>query len=230
MTTLQTYAVTIFSSLNAPIDEYYATISLGVGQAFGCILSACLIHCVGKRVMTFFSFFGCGSCFFIVTSYAQYFGVKNFETSVLNNELIWIPMTFLIDAAFFTHAGIRILPWMLVGEVYSNSTRATASRLSGGISYLLGFISNKIFLEMVAVLTLPGTFWFYSGVCFGGLVILFFILPETEGKSLFNITERFLGNSKIDNNVKRKRCIQEVGEVNKGFARDEDSSSCESKL
>ncbi|XP_044268553.1 facilitated trehalose transporter Tret1 isoform X3 [Tribolium madens] len=221
MTTLQTYAVKIFSDLRAPIDKYYATIFLGVAEVFGCLLSACLIHYVGKRVMNFFSLLGCGSCFLITAFYAQ-----SSQTSDSN----WIPMTLLIGAAFFTHAGIRILPWMLVGEVYSNDTRATASGLSGGLSYIFGFISNKSFLKMVAFMTLPGTFWFYSGFCFGGAVIMYFVLPETEGKTLFEIQEHFLGNLKMDNKVGRTKDITGIGEVNKGFTGDEEDAKIESEL
>jgi hypothetical protein len=230
MTTLQTYAVKIFSTLNAPIDKYYATIFLGVAEVLGCILSACLVHYVGKRVMNFLSLIGCGSCFFSAALYAHSLDVKYLETAARASDAgTWIPTTLLIGAAFFTHSGIRILPWMLIGEVYSNETRATASGLSGGLSYIFGFISNKIFLKMVAFMTLPGTFWFYSGSCFGGAVILYFVLPETEGKTLFEITEHFAGRDKIDNRVQRAR-TPKSGQVNRGFAADEERATHESKL
>ncbi|XP_063922496.1 facilitated trehalose transporter Tret1-like isoform X1 [Zophobas morio] len=236
MTTLQTYAVKIFSTLKAPIDKYYATIFLGVAQVLGCILSACLIHYVGKRVMNFLSLIGCGSCFFLAAIYAQSAGVKHLElvadapaNSYTNS---WIPMTLLIGSAFFTHAGIRILPWMLIGEVYSNETRATGSGLSGGLSYIFGFISNKIFIKIVNLITLPGVFWLYSGFAFGGVVILYFVLPETEGKTLFEITEHFLGNERLDNKVKRSKSTKAAtsGEVNRGFRNDDDVEKVESKL
>jgi hypothetical protein len=33
------------------------------------------------------------------------------------NKYSWIPLTLLLGSAFFSHAGIRIIPWMLIGEV-----------------------------------------------------------------------------------------------------------------
>ncbi|XP_066251365.1 facilitated trehalose transporter Tret1-like [Euwallacea similis] len=206
MTTLQTYAVNIFTTLKAPIDKYYATIMLGVAEALGCILSSTLVHFTGKRKMNFVSLIGTGLCFFIVATYAQTINVTKLQTAgtvarSTKDEQNWLPMTFLVTAAFFSHAGIRILPWMLIGEVYYSKIRAPASGFSGAASYILGFISNKIFFSMISVLTLPGTFWFYSFVALLGFVALYFWLPETEGKTLFQITEHFGGGKKLDRGV-----------------------------
>lgn len=124
----------------------------------------------------------------------------------------WMPMLFLISASYLSSVGIRVLPWILIGEVYDNETRSTGSGLSGAVGYIFGFVANKIFLSMVAALTLPGTFWLYAAVAFCGCVVLFFILPETEGKTLPEIIEHFAGGKKMGNNVIRsKRHIGENG-------------------
>lgn len=34
-----------------------------------------------------------------------------------DNKFLWIPLTLLLGAALLSHAGIRIIPWMLIGEV-----------------------------------------------------------------------------------------------------------------
>ncbi|KAH1024659.1 hypothetical protein HUJ05_004113 [Dendroctonus ponderosae] len=208
MTPLQTYAVKIFATFNVPINKYYATIILGVAEALGCILSSILVHFVGKRRMNFFSLLGTGCCFFVVATYAQTINVKFLEASHLETKIgpqlegqSWVPMIFLIGAAFFSHTGIRILPWMLIGEVYYSDIRATASGFSAAASYILGFIANKIFFSMISFLTLPGTFWFYTAVALLGVISLYYWLPETEGKTLFQITEHFSGGEQLDNKV-----------------------------
>ncbi|XP_030766690.1 facilitated trehalose transporter Tret1-like [Sitophilus oryzae] len=234
MTTLQTYAVNIFATLKAPIDKYYATIILGIAEALGCILSSMLVHFVGKRKMNFLSLLGTGICFFIVATYAHLINVNSLKIVTKDENLdvegqSWLPLTFLVGAAFFTHCGIRILPWMLIGEVYYSKIRATASGFSGAMSYIFGFLANKIFFSMISALTLPGTFWLYSAVCMLGLLLLYFLLPETEGKTLYEITEHFAGRNKLNNKVhnfvrvKTNREKQlDNGVDNKAF--DEDSS------
>lgn len=72
------------------------------------------------------------------------------------------------------------------------SVRSGASGMSSGIGYIFGFLSNKLFLGMVANLTLPGTFWFYSAVALIGCITLYFVLPETEGKTLLEIETYFV--------------------------------------
>ncbi|RZC34223.1 Sugar tr and/or MFS 1 domain containing protein [Asbolus verrucosus] len=204
MATLQTYAIKLFATLKSPIDKYYATVILGIVELLGCVACVTLVHFIGKRVINFISLIGSGCCFFIVATYAYVIDVKYLEApSEQIYSYNWIPTFFLISSAFLSHVGIRILPWILTGEVFPNEIRATASGLAGAIGYIFGFLANKIFLSMISILTLPGTFWFNAAVSFVGVVLLYFLLPETEGKTLHDITEHFSGVSKLDNKVKR---------------------------
>lgn len=109
------------------------------------------------------------------------------------NKYLWVPLTLLLAGAFFAHIGIRIIPWMLIGEVFPVNVRSAASGLSSGIGYIFAFLSNKMFLPMLSTLTLPGTFWFYSAVALIGCIILYYVLPETEGRKLIDIEAHFLG-------------------------------------
>ncbi|TMW51385.1 hypothetical protein DOY81_003509 [Sarcophaga bullata] len=107
------------------------------------------------------------------------------------NNLVWLPLILLLGAAFFAHFGIRMIPWILIGEVFPAPVRSTASGLVSGLGYIFGFLANKLFLQMLSTLTLPGTFWFYSAVAFVGAITLYFTLPETEGRTLGEIEAHF---------------------------------------
>lgn len=82
------------------------------------------------------------------------------------------------------------------------NVRSVASGLSSGTGYLFAFLSNKLFLSMLSTLTLPGTFWFYSGVALIGCVILYHVLPETEGRTLTDIEDHFLGKRSLSDQRK----------------------------
>lgn len=69
--------------------------------------------------------------------------------------------------------------------------RSTAASMLASLSYLLGFLSIKSFFKMVAAFSLNGTFWFFSVVSFIAVAVLYFILPETEGKTLEEIQAFF---------------------------------------
>lgn len=89
-------------------------------------------------------------------------------------------------------------------QVYPTMVRGTAAGLSSALGYLIGFLSNKLFLSTEAAFTLPGTFWFYSGVTAIGCVLLYFVLPETENKSLLEIEAYFDKSKKVYLREKRK--------------------------
>lgn len=63
--------------------------------------------------------------------------------------------------------------------------RSAAAGISSGVGYIIGFFSNKFYFNMVLNWTLNGTFWFYALDSIVGCVVLYFILPETENKSVF---------------------------------------------
>lgn len=244
MTTLQTFAVQIFQTLKAPIDKYYCTLLLGIVELLASLLCVTAIHYTGKRPLTFFSTIGCGICFMVVATYAYFIDVRyletgsgqivNMTTDVSNStltphihqtlfgvsldDLHWLPTTLLIGSAFLSHSGIRLLPWVLIGEVFPSDIRGIASGLSGGLGYIFGFASNKSFLKMISTFTLPGVFWFYGAMSLIGTVILYFTLPETEGRTLIDIERHFAGVRKLsDKSHLKEKGDMEFGEVNFGY-------------
>lgn len=222
---LQTYAINIFTNLNAPISSYYATIIMGLAQWFGALICVIIIHVLGKRALNFISLAGTSACFIVVAIYAQIYRIDyldlNTDGKTENaSEFNWVPVTFLVLAAFTANLGIKALPWILTGECFPDETRALASGYSAAIGYVFNFITNKIFLSLVSSITLPIIFHLYAFIGFGGIVILYFILPETEGKTLFDISEHFRGGPKLDNKIGKRR-TELTGQQNVGFEMDD---------
>lgn len=203
MTTLQTYAVNIFGDLKVPINKYYATLMLGIVELAGTLLCVFLVHWTGKRVITFASLIGTATCFIISGCYA--FVLEDLEDAGGKNPYSWIPLTFLLFSAFLSHMGIKLLPWILIGEVFPIETRGNGSGLSSGLGYIFGFLANKTFFATIDWLSLPGIFWMYGVIAFIGAGILYWFLPETEGKPLSEIELHFRGEKKLNNSVRRRR-------------------------
>lgn len=147
--------------------------------------------------------------------------LKKFFLSVPNaeeNKYLWLPLALLLAGSFFAHLGIRIIPWMLIGEVFPVNVRSAASGLSSGIGYIFAFLSNKVFLQMLTTLTLPGTFWFYSAVAIIGCLILYFVLPETENRKLIDIEAHFLGKRSLsDKEITKDGSANNNNTLSNGF-------------
>ncbi|XP_029179060.1 facilitated trehalose transporter Tret1-like isoform X2 [Nylanderia fulva] len=201
--TLQTFAVLIFEKLQAPIDKYTATVFMGVAQLVGTTICVVTIHFLGKRKLSFISVTGTGLCFFITAVYGYLNDAKYFDGATY----AWLPTTLMIGAAFVSSFGIRLLPWVLIGEVYPVEVRSSATGASGMVGYILASIANKTFLYMIRGITLSGTFIFNSLVNLAGLCFLFIMLPETENRTLMEIEEHFAGIQNLKNRPKKEQHV-----------------------
>lgn len=198
--TLQTFAVVIFARLKAPIDKYTAAVLLGVAELVGTLICVFAIHFTGKRKLTFFSIAGTGISFCLAAIY----GYLNDSELVNGENYTWLPTTLMIGAAFLSHVGIRLLPWVLAGEVFPVKVRSSATGIAGSIGYIFTSVANKIFLYMVGGMSLAGTFFFYALINFIGGTLLYFILPETEGRTLREIEEHYAGVQNLKNRPKQE--------------------------
>jgi len=105
---------------------------------------------------------------------------------------------------------------ILLGEIFPQDVRASMAGLASCIANAGGFLSVKTYLDMVNSETLgfkvgvlldtaiwvnclkylsfpnlQGTMWFYASVCLCNAFIGWFILPETKGKELAEISSQF---------------------------------------
>ncbi|KZC08782.1 Facilitated trehalose transporter Tret1, partial [Dufourea novaeangliae] len=193
--TIQTFAVVVFEKLDAPIDQYTAAVFLGLAQLVGTLICVFAIHFTGKRKLNFLSIGGTAFCF----CGAAVYGYLNDINAIKGKNFSWVPTTLLIGSAFMSHVGIRLLPWVLAGEVFPVKVRSSATGFAGSIGYIFHSIANKSFLYMVNGLSLAGTFFFYGLINVLGGVVLYFMLPETEGRTLKEVEDHYAGVQSLKN-------------------------------
>ena len=128
----------------------------------------------------------------------------------------WMPAILLILTTLFNHMGIRLLPWVLIGEVFSTETRLVAAGISGGTGYVFAFLSNKLFLSLIEQLNLWGCYFIYVLITLLSTAILYVKLPETEGKSLRDIEMHFAGGQKLSKSVKSMK-KRDDGRINEAY-------------
>lgn len=63
-------------------------------------------------------------------------------------------------------------------------------------NYILSFIAKKTYYNLETLLSLPGLTLFYCVVSGVGFVFAYFILPETDNRTLEDIELHFSDNSK----------------------------------
>ncbi|KAB0797814.1 hypothetical protein PPYR_08807 [Photinus pyralis] len=210
--TLLTYSVNIFKTFEVPIDNYYATLLLGVTQLLGSLCLLSLVRKLGKRVILFFALSTMGLCSLSVACYAYASGIKSIILDDDDSESFfkdqtgyeWIPLAFLVLLCFMFYFGMYIMPWLLISEVFPYETRSTGCGVCSALANVFGFITNKSFLYIIDSMYLFGMYFTYAAISFVGVTVLYFLLPETEGKPLPDITDHFKGISKLSNKVEKK--------------------------
>lgn len=182
-----------------------------MAQVIGTVICVLIIHFTGKRKLSFFSVFFTGLTLFFIFVYGNLVLQKSIDPILYT----WIPTSLMVATAFFSHVGLKTLPWILAGEVFSLETRSIATGTAGSIGYIFSSIANKLFLYMKNKLTLPATFLFYSIINFIGLIGLYYILPETEGKTLQEIENHFSQQHSLEYSPnKDKTALEERWAVN----------------
>lgn len=91
-------------------------------------------------------------------------------------------------------------------------TRGLASGITAALNYVLTFIATKSYFHLETKLSLPGVTLFNCVVIAMGLILMYNILPETEGRTLEEIEMHFSDKSKniLDHKIRRAKAKQET--------------------
>lgn len=109
-----------------------------------------------------------------------------------------IPLASLI--VFFAAVGMGLggLPWLISSEILPAKFRGPGSSIVAFSNFLMSFIVTKTFIDMQRLMTHAGVFWFYSSICFVGVLFGFFLLPETKDRTVNQIQAYFKSDRKSE--------------------------------
>ena len=97
-------------------------------------------------------------------------------------------------------AGVGPLQWVFVGELLPPEYKVLAG-LATGLTVIAVFVLVKTFHLLLLVAGPHGTFWLFAAVAITANIFLYYLMPETKGKSLLEIKERILTNEEATNKI-----------------------------
>lgn len=106
-------------------------------------------------------------------------------------SLGWLPLLSLI--VFFTaySGGYSNVPFILMGEMFPSRFRSVLGPIASSFNLMCTFTVVRSFPEMQKTMTKHGVFWFFMCCTLASLVFVYFLLPETKGKTLEDIEKLF---------------------------------------
>jgi SP family arabinose:H+ symporter-like MFS transporter len=94
-------------------------------------------------------------------------------------------MSFVAGHAF----GNGVACWVIISEIYPTKVRGRGMSIATTALWLVGFLGNQSFPIMQKHLGSDGTFWLFSAGAFLTIVLVAWLIPETKGRSLEEITK-----------------------------------------
>ncbi len=124
-------------------------------------------------------------------------------------RLGWLPLLSLVVFFISYSGGYANVPFILMGELFPARYRSILGPLSSSFNLCCTFIVVRSFPVMQVTMTKYGAFWFFMCCTLAGIAFVYFLLPETKGKTLEDIEKIFSAKYNADGTLKEPAVIKE---------------------
>ncbi|MFD2202601.1 sugar porter family MFS transporter [Shivajiella indica] len=104
----------------------------------------------------------------------------------------WVVVFLVLANVMFYSFTLAPLLWVVLSEIFPTRIRGAAMSIAALAHWVGNFTLTYSFPTIKENLGWANNFWLYGAICAFGFIVLYFVLPETKGKSLEQI-ERELG-------------------------------------
>ncbi|KAF5285558.1 hypothetical protein FQR65_LT13192 [Abscondita terminalis] len=185
MSALKSYLQTIIQFTESSISPEISSIIFGFVQIPSVLLAAFLMDRVGRRWLYISSALSCATCLMFE---ALYFFLQQSSSKIVANFL-WLPTLSLTMYLISAPLGLSSVPFVVIGEVIGSDIKDFASPFSTTMGAITSFLSTKYFLPLSIIYGMHTMFAVYGCTCVIASIFVFFMLPETKGKSFLEIQE-----------------------------------------
>ncbi|XP_058798228.1 facilitated trehalose transporter Tret1 isoform X2 [Phymastichus coffea] len=176
------YSGQIFDKANKDLNANTATIIVGVIQVVAVFLSTLIVDRLGRRILLLTSIFAMFATTLIM---GIYFYLDDSKYDVTN--ITWLPLVSICTFIFLFSMGFGPIPWMMMGEIFSSTVKGIAGSSACLFNWLMAFIVTKYYTPLEQAAGAYTCFWLFAAVCLAGTFFVFFMVPETKGKTLEEI-------------------------------------------
>ncbi|XP_055953710.1 facilitated trehalose transporter Tret1-like [Argiope bruennichi] len=192
---VMSYTIEIFTNIGSAVTPNTSSTIVAAVQVIGTLLGSILMDKSGRKRLYIIS----GTCMTIsLFILATYIYVFKFSGILMNLHVYgWIPLLSLIIFVLSFSLGVGPIPFVMAPEMSPIRFRSTIIAMAALLCSLFAFIATKLFEDMRTFFGLYGLFWTYSFFSFLSALFGYFILPETKGLTLRQISLTF--SESVDN-------------------------------
>ena len=179
------YAPTIlqFAGFQSAATSILGSVGLGVINVVFTLVSIALVDRLGRRPL-------------ILTGLAaMILGLSAlglaFQLSNLGQALGWMAIVSLMLYVAGFAIGLGPVFWLLIAEIYPLSVRAPAMSIATVANWGANLIVALTFLSLTGWIGRSFTFWLYGIISIGAWIFVYYLVPETKGRSLEDIQQHW---------------------------------------
>lgn len=143
----------------------------------------------GRKKLLIISSILTGIC---LLSLAVYFNLQYLSYDV--SSISWIPIASVMVYAFVFKFGLGMVPIVITAEIFAPKIKAMGMAFADAIYVLAAICSLQIYQILLSSVGMHVPFYVFSACSFSTNVFIFFIIPETKGRSLEEIQMILQGN------------------------------------
>lgn len=187
---LLSYMGPIFEQAQSGISGNVTSILVGSLKVLVFFSVSNVVEKLGRKPLILFSSIFCCIPLFLL---GLYFFLKEHNLASYQN-FSWLPVASILFFIFSYSMGLGPIPFSTVSELFPTHIRSTAVSFLMLLLSIFNIIITTSFPLLSEVIGISGCMWIYSANCAFGAVFIYFIVPETKGKSFHEIQEMLNGN------------------------------------
>ena len=169
------------SAGSATSDAFFQSVLVSVINLLLTLFALRLVDRAGRKTLILA---GTGLQFISLALVGWFYHVHGSGVAIL----IFV-MSFVAGHAF----GNGVACWVIISEIYPTKVRGRGMSIATTALWLVGYLGNQMFPVMQKEWGSDGTFWVFSGGALLTIVLVGWLIPETKGKSLEEITRFWIG-------------------------------------
>ncbi|XP_028137263.1 facilitated trehalose transporter Tret1-2 homolog [Diabrotica virgifera virgifera] len=185
VTVLVQFMAPIFIAAGTKYNSNHLAIVVGSIKVVSFIIVSFVVEKTGRRYMLLISAIGSS---IPLSMLGGFFYLKHINSSWIAS-LQWIPLTSIVGFMITYSLGIGTIPMAIMGELFTPDVRAA------GVSFIMTMLGICLFCATASFpiinefLGLYWCIWMYSVFCLAGATFIYFMIPETKGKTVVEIQE-----------------------------------------
>lgn len=177
----------IFNQYNLIVSGETIAVSVSVVKVMSLFLTFIIIERIGRKPLLIISSAGSG----ISMLFLGFFFYFLFINSPLFEQVQWLPFALILLYYLVYGVGLCAIPIPMISVLFTIELRSISSSLVFTIEHVLIASCQLVYPLLAESVGSHWCMWMFAINCFIGTIVLYWLMPETKGKSIDDIQHIF---------------------------------------